>query len=345
MPNGVSGQSPAGNSDSNPLPPPLGNPAVEQNDMTQTPNGGTENKDTETRHLLKSVKNGELALLILNGLLLVLTIIIACIYNGQLNQMTEATKATKDAVQVARDTLSETQTSNMLQTAMTIQGQISSEANAKNSLDATIDNFHQEQRAWVGLSPLQNVPIANAPINNNQFFQKEPNASPPMHHEFGIVNTGHTPARHVSLFYCEDVSSTRYTPDAKDAAWMNRFVEAHRQGHLKGKTIIIERIEGTDQIGPAVVEDSALLPPRSVNKYFQGPWEEINLGSLTPNIPFPTPIRNGRVYTTQGTILFFGEVRYYDIYSKSERTTTFCTYTDRTLDYNFSACPVFNDMQ
>lgn len=64
---------------------------------------------------------------------------IAALYQGAVaNQNAQSAKiaanAAKDAVDVAKQTLSEAQASNARQ------------------LQATIDNFHQDQRAWLGLS-------------------------------------------------------------------------------------------------------------------------------------------------------------------------------------------------
>lgn len=69
----------------------------------------------------------------------VIGIIALFIYYGQLRQMTKATRATRDAVCVASRTLSETQRSNAVQASF-----------AKESLDATIDSFKKDQRAWLG---------------------------------------------------------------------------------------------------------------------------------------------------------------------------------------------------
>ena len=62
-----------------------------------------QNADLERNVLERDIKMGEICLIIINGLLLVTTIVIACIYYGQLQQMTKATKATEDAATAAKE--------------------------------------------------------------------------------------------------------------------------------------------------------------------------------------------------------------------------------------------------
>jgi hypothetical protein len=63
---------------------------------------------------------------------------------------------------------------------------------AKNALGATIDNFHQEQRAWLSAEP----PASGAP-----------SSTVPMNLSFPIKNSGRTPAKNVTIFFNGDFAS------------------------------------------------------------------------------------------------------------------------------------------
>ena len=84
--------------------------------------------------------------------------------------MSKATKATQDAVCVASRTLAETVRSNKAQEALSSQ-----------SLNATLDNFRQEQRAWISVKDPQIVPSGIL---------------------VRLENTGHTPAIDVAIQCC-----------------------------------------------------------------------------------------------------------------------------------------------
>jgi len=95
-----------------------------------------------------------------------------------------AAKAARDAVKVARDTLTETQASNASQTISTEKARESSERNSTQTLEATIDQFHQDQRAWLG--------VVDSSVNFSQC-----DTSTPAGHckvTLDIKNTGKTPA-------------------------------------------------------------------------------------------------------------------------------------------------------
>lgn len=78
--------------------------------------------------------------------------------------------AARDAVAVASRTLDETQTSNARQ----------AESN-RVSLNATIDNFHLDQRAWVGVDNIVGAPVKGQPFVITTY----------------VKNTGKTPAMNV----------------------------------------------------------------------------------------------------------------------------------------------------
>jgi hypothetical protein len=102
----------------------------------------------------------------------------AWIYAGiaavQAYEMKKATEATRQAVRVARDTLAETQRSNLMQ-----------EGQNKKTLQASIDNFRQEQRAWIAVTSVHGT----TPENSDSFEIA-----------VDITNTGLTPAYNVVVY-------------------------------------------------------------------------------------------------------------------------------------------------
>jgi hypothetical protein len=89
----------------------------------------------------------------------------------------KSANAARDAVAVASRTLCETQRSNAAQQV----------ANS-TTLKTTIDNFHQEQRAWVGTAYFNGFPELNEVLRT----------------KVGIKNTGRTPARNVIAYQVFD---------------------------------------------------------------------------------------------------------------------------------------------
>jgi uncharacterized Zn finger protein (UPF0148 family) len=86
-----------------------------------------------------------------------------------------AANAARDAVKVARDTLTETQAANS-------QQRIENTA----SLQATIDNFHTDQRAWVSL---KNMGFEQGTLKNGDYISAK----------ITLTNTGKTPALNVAI--------------------------------------------------------------------------------------------------------------------------------------------------
>jgi hypothetical protein len=79
---------------------------------------------------------GEICLIVINGLLLITSIVIAAIYYGQLCQMKSATKATEIAAQAAK---------------------VSAQA-ASDGVKATQTSMRSDQRAWVGVKDIRGLP-------------------------------------------------------------------------------------------------------------------------------------------------------------------------------------------
>ena len=83
----------------------------------------------------------EICLIVINGLLLITSIVIAVIYYGQLCQMKSATKATEIAAQAAK---------------------VSAQA-ASDGVKATQTSMRSEQRAWVGVGDIRGLPQVGQP--------------------------------------------------------------------------------------------------------------------------------------------------------------------------------------
>lgn len=121
--------------------------------------------------LEEEIRGGERWLIGLGILTLLMNSLIALIYWGQLQEMRKATNATQDAVDVASRTLTETQASNARQAAANEQARQdamvasnASAATASAAIKATIDNFHQDHRAWLGVSDATFVIIDGRPL-------------------------------------------------------------------------------------------------------------------------------------------------------------------------------------
>jgi hypothetical protein len=142
------GQPPTGSPDSQSYPPSPVVPGLEERIMALESRKRARVEEAKSDQLVRDVKKGEWWLIGINALLLIATILIAFIYYGQLSQMRIATKATQDAVCVASRTLAETVRSNRAQ-----------ELSSSRAFQATIDNFHQDQRAWVTINAVSLRPL------------------------------------------------------------------------------------------------------------------------------------------------------------------------------------------
>jgi hypothetical protein len=76
--------------------------APQEDKMSENASHSSDNKDDKTTKLERDIKTGEICLIMINGLLLITTIVIAVIYNGQLKQMIKATEATQDSAIAAK---------------------------------------------------------------------------------------------------------------------------------------------------------------------------------------------------------------------------------------------------
>jgi hypothetical protein len=89
---------------------------------------------------------------------------------------------------------------------------ISSERESRAELQATIDNFHNENRAWVGISSA--IPIGFNAVSSNSPVS--------MIVAFTYRNYGHTAAHHVHFFAALESDPTIYSVSCDDVAAKNK---------------------------------------------------------------------------------------------------------------------------
>jgi hypothetical protein len=96
-----------------------------------------------------------------------------------------------------------------------------SEQQSRKSLQAAIDNFHQEQRAWVGFSGFNVQPD---PVNNMPLVKGHPE----MHMSVSVaalLNSGRTPARNVRAVVGLGFKDPFHVLNASDEVWMNTIIQ------------------------------------------------------------------------------------------------------------------------
>lgn len=227
-----------------------------------------------------------------------------CIYQQQLAQLTKQADDTHDLAIATR---------NQAEAAKT------STKTAQSSLQATIDNFHEDQRAWVGVFAV------------NHRNEGRPAAKSSMEDiQINILNTGRTPTREARITMTSCMQYGRYIPSDSDKSWF-------------------EKILSTTPPEPFIASQGSLdidfLLHRSPLGYCQD-VADFQVGGLSPGNPRTISIPRG-LDTTSGvarTISVFGRMRYRDVFTDKERDTTFCDFTFKFGEIDFSQCPTYNDM-
>lgn len=299
MPDEKDGQNPTGNPYTQPLAPLPPEATIEQRIMALEAKVASQQKEEPSAEILGDVKTAEWWLIGINGALLIATIVIACIYYGQLQQMRIATGLTGDAVKVARDTLTETQSSNTRQAALTDQARKSSEEGSKRSLQAAIDQFRQDQRAWVSIGAVETVgkivPIADQLSFGYFLF-------PPVNIQ--ITNTGKTPAlklAKVAFFVRKDPMSQPPDYDIELAK--------------------LKADKTTSGVYGPFVGDVGVLAPTAIHTL------ALTNDSFSFQIVKPGP-HPGPTVPLPGTLYLLGKLTYYDIFTAKQRTTKFCLWSN-----------------
>jgi len=190
------------------------------------------------------------------------------------------------------------------------------------ALQATIDNFHQEQRAWIGLSGFAVIADQKTMgISTDEGINHMNTAIA------NLLNTGHTPARHVLVLAGIGFMLPDHVLDKNDETWI--------EGRIRDIETNVVKPNGM-WIGHPVYHFS-YLPLGNVD------IEKIGSGVIPPGIPFPfRPIDNfigGRF-----DVVIFGKITYETIDGATPRTTTFCSYRSDTRNSELTMCPIYNDM-
>lgn len=215
----------------------------------------------------------------------------------------------------------------------------STEKSAKASLQASIDTFHKDQRAWVGFTSLRTAPdsaLNRVSIGVN--FQ---------HLSAQFINTGRTPALNVKVISGEYFVHEVYVPDGSDAGWMDKIVAATNAGQLNGIRIIVKQYEAPMRIWDDELLDPNMVPPRFKEHDGVNVPEVRQVGVMPPGIAIPYPRDESLSGGNGSTDVRWGVITYNDVYDpKITRVTQYCEYTHGVdSPYPFEACPVYNDMQ
>lgn len=327
MPEEDRGNNIGGQPDSPSQTPPQAPPPRNQNQPPETRDSNPRQQEADAiRQLEQNVKTGEWWLIGISIATLLVNIGIAKIYYGQLIEMRKATQATRGAVGVASRTLTETQASNARQAALSEQARISSEKASHDALQATIDQFHQDQRAWVGLTGFT--------VEADPMEKIAPEYAGNEMAVAGFINSGKTPARNVHALVAIGVNMIDHALNSEDEKWMNLQIDRIRSG--EAKLFINSAPYGNVMAGYAVSSPRFSIPL----------VEDVSMGAIAPNITFryvhPRDFRDPP--KNKLGIFVFGYITYSDV-TNNKRFTKFCSYRPENWSEKLESCPIFNDME
>ncbi len=202
----------------------------------------------------------------------------------------------------------------------TQKGIQASDRQSRDALQAAINQFRSEQRAWVGVSPVNLThPIQDSPIRGISFYTE---------------NSGRTPANSVLLivgFYVHRGLES-FAPNDEDRTFMEKMVTGFKNGTLSQELMISKGGLRSRKDGPNGPDGPTPFAPTIVN-----------IGTMPPNVPFPVPYEM-EIGIAGARGILYGRI-YYEDMAKKARTTSFCYYSPdiQSLERIF-ACPVFNNM-
>jgi hypothetical protein len=181
MPDEQNSNNPADNPDSQPMPDAAAISTIEKRVMALESQSCSHTKEDKTNQLERDIKKGEFVLIGINAALLITTIVIACIYSSQLDEMRKATQATDESLRLAQDA-SETSDGNfyrmMRQTIHQTAAQLKSAQAAQNAVKLAQDQMRVDQRAWLGAQDSTYSIAESGPIHSSVF----------------VTNSGRSPA-------------------------------------------------------------------------------------------------------------------------------------------------------
>jgi len=320
--------------------------APEKYEMSNTTKQTSGNQLNETVKLERDIKKGEIALILINALLLITTIVIARIYSGQLDEMRKATDAATKSANAADATLKEirqggtdthelaVQAKNQADAAKAQSEQagkqvegIKSLANearhqadiSRDAMNASLESADQDRRPWVGLPNFQ----CNECTSNAQ-------GTLSIGSMFGIMeNSGKTPAIHMIV----------------NAAWTSSIRNKPIPEYDSIKAAMRNPYEVPAWLPPDTAAD--LRKTMELTKKFTEPPMVVLPPNATRALPIIGSIRADRVdtvrYEDQKIFYVVGKITYSSISKPAKiHTTKFCLMNDSGSNFRF--CPTGNDM-
>jgi hypothetical protein len=157
---------------------------------------------------IEAIKKGEYWLIGIGIVAILVNLVIAAIYFGQLKEMVKAAKASTDAAKAANDSVKV----------------------ARDTLDANNRATLIDQRAWIGLSELKVVNTDTEQAEQQGF----------------AINSGKTPARDVHAVmgvYAHYSPVGPYTPNAQDYEWIRYILKRAWNNQIKQTDYLYAHIE------------------------------------------------------------------------------------------------------
>jgi hypothetical protein len=233
------------------------------------------------------ITKGERRLIKIGIISVVVNLVIAFIYLGQLTEMITATRASTNAANAAT----------------------ASVGVARETLGASKNAMLLDQRAWVGLSQLK--------VTSSHTGLIAP--------EGLAVNSGKTPARDVHAVMGIYAHDGPYIPNDQDYDFIRYIVrkawnkEITQTDYLyQGPMPVNPPYDGMLpplSVGVSKMRAWVLVP------------ELKSMGVIPPgNSPYKPPFPNSPIGLGISTLIFYGEIRYTDFVGKERRSTQFCYY-------------------
>jgi hypothetical protein len=194
---------------------------------------------------------------------------------------------------------------------------------SSDALKATIDNFHREERSWVGVGSFKIVPN---PAEGGKAYSAIA--------ETTLLNSGRVPAQNIEIFEGFGEKNSRHMLDAADEKWMQEELSMFSKGTM--------RPERRNEEMPGWVP-----PFYSVHSDILGnaDFSKTEFGSLIPGAPrvFANQSINWAVQGGRdpNEPVIFGLILYSDNYAR-ERRTTFCIFRSDPRVNDLAFCPIFN---
>jgi hypothetical protein len=194
------------------------------------------------------------------------------------------------------------------------------------ALNASIDNFHQDQRPWLGMTAL---------VTKEQ--QGRPNIRTDRPHNMTVatgylLNSGKTPAHNVRVLVGSAYMPIDYITTADDEKWIDFTISQIVAGKIPPIPMNVGHMGGGY---------TATSPSFGVVNFYNE-----HLGTIPPSMPAPFELPQNWFLgqNPPRNIILFGNLTYGD--GRVDRHTTFCNF--KTADPEVTAmsiCPIYNDMQ